>query len=117
MSNGNVLIGTTDRSVLYCGHRVWGRYTNANGRQIEPGGSVMVREEWVDREGEPAHAVREYRIDPDANVEALGKVLRDVACGEPITLVINAYESARGTQWRNVFDVVSGGEPFPVDKP
>lgn len=107
MSNGNILIGTSERVALYCGHRVWDRYTNANGKVIEPGGSVTVREEWTDREDVPQHTLREYRIDPDAHIQAVGKVLADCVCGDPVTLVINAYESGRGTQWRNVFDVVA----------
>lgn len=110
MSNGNILIGQTQRVALYCGHRVWDRYTNANGKVIEPGGSVTVREEWIDRDDVPQHTLREYRIDPDAHIQAVGKVLGDLLCGEPVALVINAYESGRGTQWRNVFDVLPAAD-------
>jgi len=64
--SGNRVIGETTQTVLYCGHSSWGDYQKRDGTKARPGGTVTIREEFVDQEtGEKRHVLVEYRIDTE----------------------------------------------------
>lgn len=102
----NELIGTSEREVSYCGHRIWDAYTNKAGRDIGAGGSVTVRHDWVDNDKRAQHSIKELRIDPDhGDLNGIRRELEGLSCGERIVTEIATIESPRGTQWRNLVAV------------
>lgn len=108
--NGSRPIGEVSVPVRYCGHSAWPAYTAKSGKQIQAGGAVTVREEWINKQtGAFEHRVTEYRIDSEADVAGLAALLLGLQCGEEITMTLVTYQSPRGTTWQNVAEVARVG--------
>jgi hypothetical protein len=105
MASADLCIGSRERTVTYCGHRIWGPYTNKQGKPVQPGGTITMREDFKTREGEPAHRLKELRIDSDYVAPlALAPVLDALDCGESLNVEIGTFEAGDKT-WQSVIGV------------
>jgi len=107
----SVLLATRVAVVKYVGHRVWDRYENAKGKVIDPGGSITVREEWIDKSsGERRHAIREFRIDAEhGDLRSIAELTsRD--CGDEVGIVFGVFEGGSGRTWRNALRLANSDE-------
>ena len=97
--SGNRCTGTSEVEVSYCGHRAWDAYTNRDGKPIQAGGAVTVREDFTDhRTGELSHELNEYRL-PAVGAAEVAQDLAKLECGDRIVLQLEHWRSPRGKTW------------------